>query len=115
MLKGIFAATTQEDDDQSGSKSPRSIAIGQLQCEREYLQNWSQMNNAFGNNALRIADLKTKFDNATSTLDQEKSEELWKSTFSPQIQEIEKAQTALEENRKKLDLARLKVLLLLNL
>lgn len=110
MLKGIFSPNDESQIPvHDGSKSPRTIAINQLQVEIGYFETWSQMNQQFISNSEQIAALKQQHETECLELDKDASDELWKISFLPKVQALEEAQAMLEEARKKLESEKLKV------
>lgn len=108
MLKGIFSPN-DEIQGSVESKSPRTIAIDQLHVEIGYCETWREMNQQYINNAQQIASLKEQHKTECFNLDQNASDELWKTSFFPKVKALEEAQAALEENRLKLETEKLKV------
>jgi hypothetical protein len=110
MLIGIFSSNEESQSHvNDGSKSPRTIAIDQLQIEISYVQTWSQMNQQHISNLQQIAELKQQHTNESFLLDQDASDVLWETSFLPKVKELEEAQILLEETRKKLESEKLKV------
>lgn len=67
------------------------------------------MNQQHINNAQQIAALKQQHKTECVDLNQDASDELWKSSFLPKVQALEEAQAVLEETRQKLETEKLKV------
>ena len=112
MLKGIFSSN---DESQiyvnDGSKSPRTIAIEQLQVETCYSETLNQMNQQYISNTQQIVALEQQHKTETFGLDQDVSDKLWETSFLPKVKSLEEAQTVLEETRKKLETQNLKVII----
>jgi hypothetical protein len=111
MLKGIFSANDESKVHfNDGSKSPRTIAIEQLQVETGYFEIWGQMNQQYIDNTQQMAALKEQHKTESFDLDQDASDELWETNFLPKVKALEEAQSVLEETRKKLETEKSKVI-----
>jgi hypothetical protein len=110
MLKGIFSPNDESQCPvNDGSKSPRTIAIDQLQVETGYIETWSVLNQQYIINTQQIAALKQQHKTESFDLDQDASDELWETSFLPKVKALGEAQTLLEETRKKLETEKIKV------
>lgn len=107
MLKGIFAPNDEQVND--GNKSPRTIAIDQLNVESGYFATWSSMNQEHINKTQQIAALKQQHLNESLELDEDASNVLWETSFLPTVKALQDDQSLLEETRKKLETDKLKV------
>jgi hypothetical protein len=108
MLKRL--TETIKPTEQTICKSPRSLALDQLNVQQDLCDSLHVLNNKYLENMNQITLINNKFKDASISLNKTDSSELWEKEYASDIKELEQAKVALDLARQELTAENAKVI-----